>query len=81
MRGQQVPLFSSVSQWGNGNNRAATAGFFKRHIAFRDGKNRVVFAHADIIARVPFGTALADNDIARNDMLATEFFDTKAATG
>jgi hypothetical protein len=41
----------------------------------------MVFANADIIARVPFGTALANDDIARNHVLAAKFFDAKTTTG
>jgi hypothetical protein len=40
----------------------------------------MVFANADIIARVPFGAALANDNIAGNDMLAAEFFDAETAS-
>jgi len=49
--------------------------FAKYDLSFNKGKNCVVFAKPDICARVPFCPALANNYIARHNMLATEFFD------
>jgi hypothetical protein len=49
----------------------------KGDIAFDHSKNCVVFANADIFARVPFGAALTNDDVSRNNMLAAIFFDAK----
>jgi hypothetical protein len=35
----------------------------------------VVLAHADVFTGMPFGAALADDDVARDDGLATKLFD------
>ena len=41
-------------------------------------EERVVFAHADVLARANARSALADQDVARNDDLTAEALDTQA---
>tara|TARA_R110002072_G_scaffold147105_2_gene294314 strand:+ start:74 stop:337 length:264 start_codon:yes stop_codon:yes gene_type:complete len=53
----------------------------KFNITLGNGEDGVILAYANIVARVPFGAALAQNDVARDDFLAAIFFDAKAATG
>lgn len=43
--------------------------------AFDQCEERIVFAAADIIARLPFRAALASKDIAAKDMLAAELLE------
>lgn len=40
------------------------------------GKNGMIFTHANVFAGVILGTALTDNDIARNNGFATELLNT-----
>ena len=47
-------------------------------MAFDLGKNGVIPAKANACARVPFGAMLANENITRNDVLATIFLDAKA---
>lgn len=50
----------------------------ERHFAFDNREDRVIFAHADVCARVKLGAPLADDDIARNNVLAAVFLDAEA---
>ena len=43
-----------------------------------DGEDGVVTAEADAFTGGPFGAALADDDVAGDDLLAAVFFDTEA---
>ena len=47
-------------------------------IALHLCKNRMVFADANIVTRVPLGATLANDDVTGDDGFATEFFDAKA---
>jgi hypothetical protein len=44
-------------------------------VAVLEGKERPVAAHADILARMQLRTALADEDVARDDGLAAKSLD------
>jgi len=54
---------------------ASAALIFKFNETFDQSKERIVFAAADIIARLPFRAALASKDIAAKDMLAAELLE------
>ena len=41
---------------------------------------RVVFAHADVLARIVLGAALANDDVARDGCLSTEKFHSESLT-
>ena len=45
----------------------------KLDFTFFQCEQRVVFAHADIVAWIPACAALTDDDVARNDSFTTEF--------
>ncbi len=47
-------------------------------MAFDDGEDRVVLAEHRARPRVKAGAALADDDVARNDVLATELLHAEA---
>ncbi len=51
------------------------------HLALADREQRVVAAHADAVARVPFGAALAHDDVAGNDALAARLLDPEPPSG
>ena len=53
---------------------------FEGHFAFNKGENGMVDAHADAGARMPLGSALADDDVARNRSLAAKLLDAKTTT-
>src|SRR3546814_10580142 len=48
------------------------------HMAVGGGEQGVILAHADVLAGMHLGAALADDDIARNDGLAAELLDAEA---
>src|SRR4051794_32577713 len=54
---------------------AAAALVAELHGAGDQGEQRVVAAAADVVAGVEVGAALADQDLARVDLLATEALD------
>ncbi len=60
------------------NHVYALAFSVKLHAAFGQGENREIATKADIQARVKFGAALTNDDVARNDALAAKTFDAKA---
>jgi hypothetical protein len=43
-------------------------------MTFAGGEDGVILAHADILARIILGAALADDDVARNDGSPPDFF-------
>lgn len=47
--------------------------------AVAQGKQGVVFAHADIFAGMEFGSALAHEDVTAQNLFAAVSFDTKAS--
>src|SRR5690606_35188486 len=63
----------------DGDRGAAVAGGMERHRAFDQREQRVVLADADIAAGMPFGAALADDDVAGDDALAAELLHAEAA--
>jgi hypothetical protein len=63
-----------------GNSYAVFLVGAEFHFTFNESKERVVFTHADIDAGVPFGAALADNDIAGEDLLAAKTLHAEPAT-
>lgn len=48
------------------------------YYAVRKGEQRVVPAHADILSGVDFRSALAEDNVARQDIFAAVFFDAAA---
>ena len=73
-------LFSSLGRWQHRNERPAFQALVEFHVSNDGCKDCVIFAHADIFTRPPFRTALAADDIARNDVLATELLDAETAS-
>jgi hypothetical protein len=70
-----VTLFSSFRQRDDRYERPAFDAFVEFNVAFGGREDRVIFAHADILAWPPFGAPLTNNDIARNDAFTPEFLD------
>src|SRR5688572_20514297 len=54
---------------------AALVLVLELHDAFDEREDRVVVAHADVGARMPLRSALADNDVAGDHALAAELLD------
>ena len=77
LRATGFALFGCFRCWQNRHESPAAFFLGKCDIAFDNGKNRMVFANADIITGVPFGTTLANDNIARNNVLTAKFLDTK----
>ena len=48
------------------------------HFAFDEGVNRVITTNTDVLAGVPLGAALAEDDVAGNNFLAAKFFHSAA---
>jgi hypothetical protein len=77
----QSGLFSSLACRDN-ISKTAAAGFFREgHLAIGQGEKRMIFAHANIGARVEFRAALTNNNVAGDHILTTKFLDAKTATG
>ena len=64
--------------WIHRNFFPILAKTLKGNHAFNKGKQRVIFAATDVIAGMDLGAALAINDVAGLDALATEFFTSEA---
>src|SRR3546814_470116 len=58
--------------------RATGLAVVELHMAVGGGEQGVILAHADVLAGMHLGAALADDDIARNDGLAAELLDAEA---
>src|SRR5947199_10514436 len=52
---------------------AATSAI-KANVAIHERENRVIAAETNVLARLKFRAALANNNIARDNHLAAEFF-------
>lgn len=48
------------------------------YVTFFECEDCVIFADAYVFTWVPFGSALADDDVARDDDFATKFFNAEA---
>jgi hypothetical protein len=72
-------LFSRYLHRHNGDLRTSGFADAKFDVTFNYRIDRVVAAHADIGAGMPFRAALAQNDIAGDDFFAAEFLYAKAA--
>src|SRR3954454_22588119 len=59
----------------------ALAALAEADLALGHGVDRVVAAHADVGAGVPFRAALADDDVARDDPLAAVLLDAEPLAG
>lgn len=70
--GKNEDVFGLVGS--SSNDVHTCAVFVKEHLAIAESEERVVFAHADVYARSPACAALADDDVASDDSLATVFF-------
>ena len=73
----RLPLFRGLRR-DDRHERAITGPGAELYLARDLGKDGVILAHADIVAGVPFGAALAQDDIAGDDGFATEFFHAQA---
>src|SRR4051812_6273756 len=62
-------------------DRHLLARLVEAHRAVDQGEQGVVLADADILALVELGAALADDDVAGEDLLAAELLDAQAPTG
>src|SRR5690606_10246579 len=58
---------------------SALQSLAERNGAFGQGEQRVVAAHADVLARPPGGAALTHDDVAGYGRLAAEQLDAQAA--
>ena len=57
-------LFGSLGGWQHVHEHATARLLLKGDLALDKGKERVVLAHADILAGMNLGAALAHNDVA-----------------
>ena len=58
----------------NRHKRTVLAAFLERYFAINEGEQRVVLAHAHVLAGVVLGTALTHDDVAGYQSLAAEDF-------
>ncbi len=79
--GDGTPQWETLARRINGHKGASFITLAETDLTFGQGKDGEIAAQANVISRMPFGAALADNDIARNDLLTTELFDAKALAG
>jgi hypothetical protein len=63
------------------NKHASFRLVLEFYMALNQGKDGVIFAHADVSAWVPLGATLANDNVARDDFFATKFLDAKTAAG
>lgn len=73
------PLFCGFREQINGHIFAAEFTLVEIHFAVDEREQRVILTHTDIAARVGTGSALADNNIARDNSFTAEFFHAKTA--
>jgi len=76
----QPALIGSYSD-SDRNDIDTTTALIKQNSAFAKCEQGEVFAHADVAAWMPLGSALTSKNIARKNSFATEFFDPAALSG
>jgi len=69
-------IFLLLLRGNHGDVRSILIGFLEFDDAVAQGKQGVVFAHTDILARVVDGASLADDDVTSFGNLTTEDFQT-----
>lgn len=69
---------SRRASWNDINVRPTGATRTEFYRAINQSKQRIVFTQTNVFARMMFGAALANNDIAGNGRLATEQLNTQA---
>ncbi|OUI91277.1 hypothetical protein HK19_07585 [Acetobacter persici] len=74
-------LFSSSRQRIHGNVDAAFGATLKANAAVNQSEDGVVTTNTNVSARLHLRAALADDDIASDNLFATEFFNAKTASG
>jgi hypothetical protein len=74
-------LFGGLGGWQHVHEHAATGLLLKGNFALDKGKKCVILAHADILAGMNFGAALAHDDVAGVNRFAAELLHAKTATG
>jgi hypothetical protein len=67
----------ALCSWKNVNNLAATT-FAKLYAAVCKSEQGVVFANANVFARVHFGATLSNKNRACGDLGAVKYLDTKS---
>ena len=65
-------------RWINADELARPAFVFELHHSVNQREQRIVFAAADVVARLPTRATLARNDVAAEHSLATELFQTES---
>ena len=73
-------LFGSLSGWQNVHEHAAAGLLPEGDLALDKGEQCVILAHANILAGMNFGAALAHYDIAGENRFTAELLNAKTAT-
>ena len=76
--GDGTPQRETLARRVHRHKRAAFKAFAETDLTFGQREDGVVTTQANVITGVPLCAALPDDDVARNDFLATEFFYAKA---
>lgn len=77
--GFHVKIGVEIRSVGGGSHHIDAAGFAVKHdLAIDQREKRVITAATDAEARMHFGAALADDDVAGDDGLAAEFLHAEA---
>ena len=63
---------------GSNDHVDAASAFVEEHTTRSEGEESVVFPHAYVQASCPACATLANDDVAGDDRLATEFFDSES---
>ena len=74
-------LLGSLGGWQHVHEHAAAGLLLEGDLAFDKGEQRVVLAHADILAGMNLGATLAHDDVAGENRFAAELLHAKTATG
>ena len=74
-------LLGSLGGWQYVHEHAAAGLLLEGDLALDKGEQRVVLAHADILARMNLGAALAHDDVAGENRFAAKLLHAKTATG
>ena len=80
-RCQPDSLLGSLGSWQHIHKHATARLFLEGYLAFDKCKQGVVLAHANIIAGVNLGSALAHDDVAGENRFAAKLLHAKTATG
>ena len=80
LSGDGTSQLDTLARWVNRHKGTSLVSFTETNFTFSQSKDCKVSAKPYVFARVPFGAALTNDNVSRNNVLAAELLDAKPLT-